>query len=86
MSDLWDCSFNESTVLTANAGIYQCLEPVAEQIKAAVLATDVVHFDETGMRVEKVCTGFMLRPLRSTLTCSSTRNGAGRRWNRKTRC
>ena len=53
MSDLWDCSFNESTVLTANAGIYQCLEPVAEQIKTAVLATDVVHFDETGMRVEK---------------------------------
>ena len=53
MSDMWDCSFNESTVLTANAGIYQCLEPVSEQIKAAVLATDVVHFDETGMRVEK---------------------------------
>lgn len=53
MGDLWGCSFNESTALTANAGMYQALEPVGEQIKTAVLAADVVHFDETGMRVEK---------------------------------
>ncbi|MCW5920732.1 MAG: IS66 family transposase [Saprospiraceae bacterium] len=53
MGDLWGCSFNESTALTANAGMYQALEPIEEQIKTAVLASDVVHFDETGMRVEK---------------------------------
>lgn len=53
MGDLWGCSFNESTALTANAGMYQALEPIEEQIKAAVLASDVVHFDETGMRGEK---------------------------------
>lgn len=53
MGDLWGCSFNESTAVTANAGMYQSLEPVEEQIKTAVLASDVVHFDETGMRVEK---------------------------------
>lgn len=53
MSDLWGCSFNESTVVTANTVICQALEPIEEQIKTAVLASDVVHFDETGMRVEK---------------------------------
>jgi transposase len=53
MGDLWGCSFNESTAVTANAGMYQALEPIEEQIKTAVLASDVAHFDETGMRVEK---------------------------------
>jgi hypothetical protein len=33
--------------------MYQALEPIEEQIKTAVLASNVVHFDETGMRVEK---------------------------------
>jgi transposase len=53
MGDLWGCSFNESTALTANAGMYQALEVVEEQIKTEILASDVVHFDETGMRVAK---------------------------------
>jgi transposase len=53
MGDLWGCSFNESTAVTANTSMYQALEPIEEQIKMAVLASDVVHFDETGMRVEK---------------------------------
>jgi transposase len=53
MGDLWGCSFNESTAITANTSMYQTLKPIEEQIKTAVLASDVVHFDETGMRVEK---------------------------------
>lgn len=53
MGDLWGCSFNESTALAANTSMYQALEPIEEQIKAAILDSDVVHFDETGMRVEK---------------------------------
>jgi transposase len=53
MSDLWGCSFNESTAVSANATMYQALEPVEAQIKTAILASDVAHFDETGMRVEK---------------------------------
>lgn len=53
MGDLWGCSFNESTALSANTGMYQALEPIEEQIKTAVLASQVAHFDETGMRVEK---------------------------------
>jgi transposase len=53
MGDLWGCSFNESTVVNANAAICQALEPVEEQIKSEILASEVAHFDETGMRVEK---------------------------------
>lgn len=53
MGDLWGCSFNESTVITANRSMYEILQPVEKQIKEAVLASEVAHFDETGMRVEK---------------------------------
>jgi transposase len=53
MGDLWGCSFNESTALTANARMYEALEPVEEQIKTAISASEVAHFDETGMRVNK---------------------------------
>lgn len=53
MGDLWGCSFNESTAVTANASMYQSLAPIEEQIKTAILASEVAHFDETGMRVEK---------------------------------
>jgi transposase len=44
-SDIYACSFNQSTAVTA-------LEPIETAIKITILATDVVHFDETGMRVE----------------------------------
>jgi transposase len=53
MDDLWGCTFNQSTVVTANAAMYQNLEPIVAQIKTEILASDVVHFDETGMRVTK---------------------------------
>lgn len=53
MGDLWNCTFNESTALAANASMYEALHPVEEQIKEAILDSEVAHFDETGMRVEK---------------------------------
>lgn len=53
LSDLWGCSFNESTAVSANASMYQSLEVIEGQIKASILASEVAHFDETGMRVEK---------------------------------
>lgn len=53
MGDVWGCTFNESTAVNANAAIYEALHPAETQIKAAVLAAEVAHFDETGMRVEK---------------------------------
>lgn len=51
-SDLYDCSFNESTAVSANQQAYQALEPIEALIKACILQEAVVHFDETGMRVE----------------------------------
>lgn len=51
-SDLYDCSFNESTAICANQTCFEALEPVEASIKSAILATDAAHFDETGMRVE----------------------------------
>lgn len=53
MGDLWGCTFNESTAVAANVDMYQALHPVEEQIKEGVSDSEVAHFDETGMRVEK---------------------------------
>jgi transposase len=50
-SDLYGCSFNQSTALSANTALFTALEPIEERIKTHILASDVVHFDETGMRV-----------------------------------
>jgi hypothetical protein len=43
----------KSTSLSSNAGIYQAIEPIEVQVKPAILTSDVAHFDEIGMRVEK---------------------------------
>jgi transposase len=51
-TDIYDCSFNESTAITANNTIFEALAPIESKIKAEIIATKVVHFDETGMRVE----------------------------------
>jgi transposase len=51
-SDIYDCSFNESTAITANNTCFDALAPIEATIKSEILAAKVVHFDETGMRVE----------------------------------
>jgi transposase len=51
-SDLYGCSFNQSTAISTNQLCFEALEPIETSIKAQILATDTVHFDETGMRVE----------------------------------
>lgn len=52
LGDLYDCSFNESTAISANISCFNALEPTEQQIRAALLNAQLVHFDETGMRVE----------------------------------
>lgn len=66
LKDLFGCSYNESTLCSANAKVYECLQPVEEQIKQQLLESPVAHVDETGLRVEgslhwvhTVCTGFL---------------------------
>lgn len=51
-ADLYACSFNQSTAISANNACFSALKPIEEQIKNKILASPVVHFDETGMRVE----------------------------------
>lgn len=52
LSDLYSCSFNESTAISANQACFDALETVQESIKSKILQAQVTHFDETGMRVE----------------------------------
>lgn len=52
LSDLYNCSFNESTAISANQACFDALETVEESIKSEILQSQVAHFDETGMRVE----------------------------------
>jgi transposase len=50
--DIYGCSFNESTAVSANEACYEALAQPEAEIKAEILSSEVVHFDETGMRVE----------------------------------
>lgn len=51
--DLFGYDLNESTVLSNNQLIYESLAPTEERIKAALLQSQVVHFDESGVRINK---------------------------------
>jgi transposase len=64
--DLYGCSYNESTLCSANARMYELLQGVEEQIKHQLLGSALVHVDETGLRVEgrlhwvhTVCSAFL---------------------------
>ncbi len=52
LADLYNCSYSQSLVMSANAECYEKLEPTENQIKAAILASETANFDETGMRIE----------------------------------
>lgn len=49
---LYASSFNQSTVLNAMRECFANLEPIQERIKGEILASETVHLDETGVRVE----------------------------------
>ncbi|MDX2191204.1 MAG: IS66 family transposase [Bacteroidota bacterium] len=52
LSDIFGCSLNVGTIINANEKLYENLDPIEHQIKEAIKQAEVVHFDETGMRVE----------------------------------
>ena len=52
MYDLYNCSFNESTAISANLTCFNALASTEESIKTEILKAESAHFDETGMRVE----------------------------------
>lgn len=51
-SDLFGYSINESTIFSANQICYEKLEKSEAIIKSKVVESDVIHADETGLRVE----------------------------------
>ena len=51
LGDLYNCTFNESTAISANTTCFDALEGIQTHIKAQILNSLVAHFDETGMRV-----------------------------------
>ena len=51
MKDVFDCKISEGTIYNQVQKCYEMLEPVEESIKAKIQESEVVHFDETGMRV-----------------------------------
>lgn len=51
--DLFGYDLNESTVLTNNECIYESLAPIEAGIKTSLLESEVVHFDETGVKINK---------------------------------
>ena len=51
LGDLYNCTFNESTAISANTTCFDALEETENQIRAQILNSSVAHFDETGMRV-----------------------------------
>ena len=50
-ADIYGASLNESTIVSGNLELYECMEQVEENIKAGLSKSEVAHFDETGMRV-----------------------------------
>lgn len=51
LSDIYACSFNASTAISANISCFESLTPIERIIKEKVRQSQVVNFDETGMRV-----------------------------------
>ena len=50
--DLYGHELSEASVLAANQRLKEKVEPVNDEVKAALQAADVVHFDESGLRIE----------------------------------
>ena len=51
LGDLYNCTFNESTAMSANSTCHEKLGAVETTIKSNIEASESANFDETGMRV-----------------------------------
>jgi len=50
-ADLFGHQLSQAAIVNTNHACYEILEPVEEKIKQQVINSPVVHFDETGMRI-----------------------------------
>jgi transposase len=53
LSEILGCEVSEGTLYTARAQCFEQLAPVEAQIKESIQKAAVVHFDETGLRVNR---------------------------------
>lgn len=51
MGDLYGMNPNEGSIVSNNRRCYESLKPIEDQIKEKIKASEVVHADETGVRV-----------------------------------
>jgi transposase len=51
LREVLEVTVSEGTLYTTRAQCFHQLEPIASEIQATIAASEVVHFDETGMRV-----------------------------------
>lgn len=51
LSDMVGVSVSEGTLFNTRSQCFEQLAPIAQSIQSEIVASDVVHFDETGMRV-----------------------------------
>jgi transposase len=52
LSEVFDCELSEGTLYNTRIHCYEQLEPVEQHLKEGMQASEVGHFDETGMRVK----------------------------------
>jgi transposase len=52
-SDLFGYDLNESTILSNNQYMYDCLSATEEVIKTGLIQSEVVHVDESGVKINK---------------------------------
>ena len=52
LHDLFGCSLSEAVIQSVQQKSAQSLSPITQSIKQALLTKDVLHFDETGQRIE----------------------------------
>ena len=51
LSDVLGVKVSEGTLYNSRTQCFEQLEPISDAIQAAIVASEVVHFDETGLRV-----------------------------------
>ena len=51
MSEVFGCELSEGTLYSAREQCFEQLAPIEQQIKAGIAAAEVIHNDETGLRV-----------------------------------
>ena len=51
LSEVFGCELSEGTLYSAREQCFEQFAPIEQQIKAGIAAAEVIHNDETGLRV-----------------------------------